>query len=121
LTLSASIGFVYKHDNYFLNHDPSRIPLPFVNRLGELSQGTLVENLIDDLSKWETLVTKAQNHLYVMTPRPMEHLTRLSAVKLAEGLKIRSIMNEENREAKINLPASKNVERKLISEVPMIM
>ncbi len=30
-------------------------------------------------------------------------------------------MNEENRQASVNLPSSKNVERKLISEVPAIM
>jgi predicted transcriptional regulator len=30
-------------------------------------------------------------------------------------------MNEENREAKVSLPSSKNAERKLIQEVPLIM
>ena len=38
LTLSASMDLVYKYDDYFLSHDLNRIPLPFVNRLGELSQ-----------------------------------------------------------------------------------
>jgi len=38
LTLSASMGLAYKYDDYFLTHDLERIPLPFVNRLGELSQ-----------------------------------------------------------------------------------
>lgn len=121
MALSVSIDFVYKHDDYFLNHDLTQIPLPFVHRLGELSQGTLVPDLITDLAKWEALVTAAQDHLWVMTPRAMGHLTRLSAVKLSEGIKIRSIMNEENRQAKVNLPESKNAERKLIQEVPLIM
>jgi predicted transcriptional regulator len=121
LALSVSMEFVYKHDNYFLNHDLTRIPLPFVHRLGELSQGILVADLIADLARWEALITGAQDHLWVMTPRAMGHLTRLSAVKLSEGLKIRSIMNEENREAKVSLPSSKNAERKLIQEVPLIM
>jgi len=121
LILSASIEFVYKHDDYFLNHDLTRIPLPFVNRIGELSRGTLVADLIADLARWEALITEAQDHLWVMTQRAMGHLTRLSAVKLSEGLKIRSIMSEENREAKVSLPSSKNAERKLIQEVPLIM
>jgi predicted transcriptional regulator len=121
LTLSASMEFVYKHDDYFLNHNLTRIPLPFVNRLGELSQGTLIADLIADLAKWEELVKAAQDHLWVMTPRAMGHLTQLSAAKLSEGIKIRSIMNEENREANVDLPSSKNVERKLIQEVPVIM
>jgi predicted transcriptional regulator len=121
LALSASMEFVYKHDDHFLTHDPTKIPAPFVNRLGELSHGTLVVDLIADLARWEALITAAQDHLWVMTPRAMGHLTRLSAVKLSEGLKIRSIMNEENREAKVTLPSSKNVERKLVQEVPLIM
>jgi predicted transcriptional regulator len=121
LTLSGSMQFVYKHDDYFLNHDVTRIPMSFVNRLGELSQGTLIVDLIVNLARWEALVTAAQDHLWVMTPKPMGHLTKLSAVKLAEGLKIHSIMNEENRNAGVSLPSSKNAERKLIQEVPLVM
>jgi predicted transcriptional regulator len=121
LVLSASIAFIYKHDDYFLTHDVTRIPLPFVNRLGELSQATLVADLIVDLARWEALLRSAQDHIWVMTPRAMEHLTRVSAEKLSEGLKIRSIMNEENRNSEVSLPSSKNAERKLIQEVPVIM
>ncbi|HEY9753589.1 MAG TPA: hypothetical protein V6C97_00355 [Oculatellaceae cyanobacterium] len=118
---SSSIDFIYKHDDYFLTHDVSKIPLHFVNRLGELSQSTLVEDLISDLARWEALLTAAQEHIWVMTPRAMGHLTKISAVKLAEGVKIRSIMNEENRPTKNSLPVSKNVERRLIQEVPVIL
>lgn len=121
LTLSTPLEFVYKHDDYFLTHDVSRIPPPFVSRLGELSQGTLVVDLISDLAKWESLLTEAQERIWVMTPRAMGHLTRISSEKLSEGVKIRSIMNEENRQAKVSLPSSKNVERRLIEEVPIVM
>ncbi len=121
LTLSASMEFVYKHDDYFLNHNLTKVPLPFVNRLGELSKGTFVADLITDLARWEELVKATKEYLWVMTPRAMGHLTQLSAVKLSEGVKIRSIMNEENRETNVMLPSSKNAERKLIKEVPVIM
>jgi predicted transcriptional regulator len=121
LTLSTSIEFAYKHDDYFLNHNVTQIPLSFVNRLGELSKSTLIVDLIGALARWESLVTAAQDHLWVMTPRPMGHLTKLSAAKLTEGLKIRSIMSEENRNSGVSLPSSKNVERKLIDVVPLIM
>lgn len=121
LSLSASMQFVYKHDDYFLNHDVTRIPSSFVSRLGELSRGILVADLIGNLAKWEALVNSAQDHLWVMTPRAMGHLTKLSAVKLSEGLKIHSIMSEENRNLAVNLPLSKNAERKLIDDVPIIM
>jgi predicted transcriptional regulator len=109
LNLSTSLEFVYKHDDYFLTHNLTRIPQPFVDRLGELSKGTLVADLITDLARWEALLTTAKDHIWVMTPRAMGHLTRISAEKLSEGIKIRSIMNEENRRANVNLPTSKNV------------
>ncbi len=121
LTLTAPLEFVYKHDDYFLTHDLTRLPQPFVDRVGELSKGTLVADLIADLARWETLLTAAKDHIWVMTPRAMGHLTKISAIKLSEGVKIRSIMNEENRDAKISLPLSKNAERKLIEEVPLII
>lgn len=121
LTLSVSLEFVYKHGDYFLTHDLTQVPLHFVDRLGELSKATLIADLITNLAKWEALLKAAKDHIWVMTPRAMEHLTRISADKLSEGIKIRSIMNEENREAKIILPSSKNAERRLIQEVPLIM
>ncbi len=81
----------------------------------------MVVDLIVNLAKWEALLKAAQDYIWVMTPRAMGHLTRISADKLSEGIKIHSIMNEENRVAKISLPSSKNAERKLIQEVPLIM
>jgi predicted transcriptional regulator len=49
LTLSTPMELAYKHDDYFLTHDLQCIPLPFVNRLGELSNSTLVADLNRDL------------------------------------------------------------------------
>ena len=121
LTLSTPLEFVYNHNDYFLTHDLTRIPAAFVSRLGELSEGTLVADLISDLARWEALLTAAQERIWVMTPQAMGHLTKISAAKLTEGVKIRSIMNEDNRQKSVDLPSSKNVERRLIQQVPLIM
>jgi predicted transcriptional regulator len=121
LTLSASIGMVYKHDDYFLTHNLMSIPLPFVNRIGELSQSTFVSDLNEDLARWEALVREAEDHIWVMTPQAMKHLSQVMADRLLEGVKVRSIFCENIKEAKANLPSGKNVERKLLQVVPVII
>jgi len=121
LTLSASMELIYKYDDYFLIHDLSKIPLPFVNRLGELSNATLVADLNMDLARWETLIKEAKEWIWVMTPQAMGHLSQIMADKLTEGVKLRSIFCETVREAKATLPSGQNVERKLLPVVPVIM
>lgn len=121
LTLSASMQLVYKKDDYFLAHDITKIPLPFVNRIGELSKAILIADLNLDLARWETLIKSAKDHVWVMTPQAMGHLSRVMADKLLEGVKLRSIFCENIRESKVSLPSGKNVERKLLPTVPVIM
>ena len=38
MQLSSSTEFVFKHRQYFLTHDLSKLPQEFINRLGELSE-----------------------------------------------------------------------------------
>ena len=56
-----------------------------------------------------------------MTPKAMGHLSKVMAEKLPEGLKVRSIFCENVKESKVLLPAGKNIERKLLPEVPLIL
>jgi predicted transcriptional regulator len=121
LKLSASMELVYKNDDYFLAHDTTKIPLPFVNRIGELSQAILIADLNLDLARWETLIKSAKEYVWVITPQAMGHLSRVMADKLLEGVKLRSIFREDIRESKASFPSGKNVERKLLPAVPVIM
>lgn len=51
----------------------------------------------------------------------MGHLSRVMAEKLLKSVTLRLIFSENIRDAKINLPLGKNVERKLFPEVSVIM
>jgi predicted transcriptional regulator len=121
LALSASIEFVYRYDTYFLEHNVRCLPEPFVNRLGELSTGTLVCDLNQDLSRWEELIDAAEDHVWVMTPQAMGQLSRVMGQKLVKGIKIRSIFDEKVRNQNTNLPSGKSVERKLLPNVGIII
>jgi len=121
LKLSVSMELVYRNDDYFLVHDITKIPLPFVNRIGELSQAVLVPDLNLDLARWESLIKNAEEHVWVITPQAMVHLSRILADRVLEGVKLRSIFCENIRESKASLPTGKTVERKLLPVVPVIM
>ena len=95
--------------------------MPFINRIGELSHAALIADLNLDLARWEALIKNAEDHVWVMTPQAMGHLSRLMADRLLGGVKLRSIFCENIREAKASLPSGKNVERKLLPTVPVIM
>ena len=121
LMLSAPLQVAYSHDEYFLTHDVQRVPLPFVNRIGELTEATLVADLTQALKRWEKLVSAGKDHVWVMTPQAMGHLSRIMPEKLLQGVKLRSIFAEDIKESKASLPAGKTVERKLLPTVPVIM
>jgi hypothetical protein len=81
----------------------------------------LVADFNEDLSRWEVLIKNAKDHVWVMTPKAMGHLSRIMAEKLLESVKLRSIFCENVREIKVKIPLGKNVERKLLPEVQVIM
>jgi predicted transcriptional regulator len=121
LTLSTPLQVAYSHDEYFLAHDLQRIPLPFINRIGELREATLVTDLTQALERWEKLVNAAKDHVWVMTPQAMGHLSRIMPEKLLQGVKLRSIFADTIKENKASLPSGKAVERKLLPMAPVIM
>ena len=51
----------------------------------------------------------------------MGHLSRIMAEKLLEELKLRSIFVRTYAMPRLSLPSGKNVERKLLPEVPVII
>lgn len=122
LSLSGSMEFVYKNTDYFLEHNISQLPVPFINRLGELSKSILIADLPENMSRWEAMTTNAEKYLWVMTPKAMTQLSRTMVEKLLKGTKLRSIFSDNARRTKGDLPSGKNVERKTLPVIPaMIM
>lgn len=121
LELSKSIELVYRNDVYFLEHSVQCLPEPFMHRLGELSSATLVSDLTQCLYRWEALIQAAQDHLWIMTPQAIDHLSRTTAQKLDKGLKVCSIFDEKARSQNLKLPSGASVERKFLLDVSIIV
>ena len=114
--------FAFRHKAYFSEHTVWHLPPSFINRLGELSQGTLVNDLNEDLIRWEELIKAAEDHVWVMTSQVMPPLSRAMGDKLGQGIKLRSLLSNKPSEISKNYAQQgKNVERRYLSSVPAII
>ncbi len=74
LQLSPSLEFVSRHREYFATRDLSRIPYPFVNRLGELSQGALHMETMENIVTGEQLMGHVKRYFWALVPGPGSEL-----------------------------------------------
>lgn len=114
--------FAFKNKQYFSEHNVWQLPTSFVNRLGELSQSVLVNELIEDMVRWEELIKAAEEHVWVMTPQVMPALSRATGERLVKGIKLRSLLSEQLSEtSKTYAQKGQHVERKFLSDIPAII
>ncbi len=122
LDLSVSMDFAFKNKEYFSEHYIWNLPISFIYRLGELSQCTLSSILAENMIRWENMIKNAEKHVWVMTPQVMPNLSRIMVEKLQQGIRLRSIIGEAPLETlKAYIATGKNVERKTLKQVPVIL
>ena len=66
LQLSPALEFTYKHREYFLSRDISRLPYEFINRIGELSSGILETNVADTINHAEQMIKQAEEYMWTL-------------------------------------------------------
>ena len=123
LQLSSSIDFVFKHRNYFSTHDVWRLPCQFVNRLGELSQTSLIMNTIDGLNKGERMFMEAEHYAWaVVEGRVPELMDPIMNEKIRKGLQVRMLFLESFLPPN-SIPPAKlpNLENRTLSDIPAII
>ncbi len=74
LQLSPSLEFVSRHKEYFATRNLSQLPFPFVDRIGELSQGTLNMDTMENVRKGEQLMGQAKEFFWALVPGPGNEL-----------------------------------------------
>lgn len=62
--LSSSLEFVYRNREYFETHDAWRLPLSFIDRLGELSRATLRMDTMENIRRAEHMLGEAEEHVW---------------------------------------------------------
>lgn len=118
LVLSSSMEFVRRNKPYFIHRDFGQIPVSFVYRFGELSQGVLLTEQNEIMIRWEEIVEAADEYLCVMMPQVMPFLSRKAVEGLRKGVNLRSINNRELSQTSIKFKQTgENVERRFLPRV----
>ena len=121
LHLCSSFEFASKHREYFLTHDVWRLPMQFVNRLGELSQTKLIMDAMENINMGEQMFIEAEQYAWGLAEgRVPELMDPIMDEKIRKGLKLKMLIPESDLST---VPAMKtpNVELRGISDIPAII
>jgi predicted transcriptional regulator len=123
LQLSSSLEFVSKHKDYFSTHDIMRLPLQFVNRLGELSQANLVMDTVENLNNGERAFTEAEQYGWGIAEGTVpEHMIPKINEQIQRGIKFKFLIPENRLSTNVSQPATpKNVEGRGLPDLPAIV
>jgi predicted transcriptional regulator len=113
-------SFFVKNKAYFLDHDVWQIPPEFVSRLGELSEGVLVEELAEIVNRIENMMRSAEEYVYVITDQVMNVHSRVMEEQTSKGIKFRSIAHVKL----VNPQAKKyqgDVETRFLESIPGLL
>jgi predicted transcriptional regulator len=114
LQLSASLEFVFKHKEYFVKHDISRLPRQFLSRIGELSQTDLMTGMVESTMKSSMLIGEAKRFMWAVSPEPVPQAFEEISKQIPEGAEYRIL----SPQPPMKLP---NLENRTLSEPPAIM
>jgi len=113
-----SLDFIFRHRQYFLEHDVWQLPSQFISRFGELSQGTLFTEMADTVNKIENMMQSSDDHVWTMTDQIMAVHENTMKDKLLKGIKLKSILHERLIGSSQVQAFSKNVERRVMASIP---
>ena len=123
LHLSSSHGFISKHREYFLEHDIWTIPVPFINRLGELKETTLMMDTIASVNKSIQIFVEAEEYAWGLSEKGSgpDYLDPLMDQRIEEGLTLKLLVPETILADVLSQNFSKNIEVRGFKECPAVI
>ena len=94
LDTSASLGFIYKFREYFLNHNVCLLPLQFRARLVELSGAMLLTTAIDTFNTNTEMLRNAREKIDATIEVGLGNQLEIMKQRIAEGVKVRWLLQE---------------------------
>jgi predicted transcriptional regulator len=121
--LSSSLEFVSKNRDYFSTHDIMRLPVQFVNRLGELSHAHLSTGMIENLNKGEQAFKEAEQYGRGIAEGTVpEHMIPIMNERIQKGVQFKFLIPENRFSANVSPTATpKNLEGRSLSDLPAIV
>ncbi|NIP62755.1 MAG: ArsR family transcriptional regulator [Nitrosopumilaceae archaeon] len=93
-TLMPSITFISKNKQYFRNHNFGSLPLKFIHRVGELSNGKMITGFSRTLDHWKQIFENSQKFIYGILVEEPSSLIEPLIKKGKKGIKINSLFSE---------------------------
>ena len=123
LHLSSSLEFISKHRDFFMNHDVWRLPIQFVDRMGELSQTNLVMDSVDSINRCVQVFLEAEKYAWGLSEhgRGPEHVNPQMIERIHEGVKVKLLIPEKYLSTETQHTDLKNVEMRGLPEIPAVM
>ena len=122
LHFSRSFEFALKFKQSLLTRDIWRLPEPFINRLGELSQAASVAGTIDVLNCMESLISEAEKFLFGIVDRPIHVINAKAVEKIQQGVILKAIFDECNVVFYQKIPETKGMlEKRVVDKIPATM
>ena len=91
LSLMPALDFTSRNRDYFSEHSVSVIPPKFRNRIGELSTGTRLMEMMTTFSNIQQIFQGAEEFLFSMKPNPIP----IIGIQLNETIEYKSILQED--------------------------
>ena len=112
LHLSASFEFVSKHSDYFQTHDVWRLPIQFLDRIGELAQTELSVDAVESTHRSIQIFLEAEEYAWGISEhsREPEHLDPLIDPRIERGIEFRLMVPEEHLSSVIQQAQEGNIE-----------
>ncbi len=122
LQFSHSFEFALKFKQCLLTRDIWRLPMPFINRMGELSQTNSTVGTIEVLNCMESLISQAEKFLFCIVDKPIHMINAEVVKKIQKGFLLKAIFDEQNLQHYQKIPETKGVfEKRVINQIPATM
>lgn len=121
--LLSSLEFVSKHREYFSAHDITRLPVQFVNRLGELVQAKLIMDTVELLNRGERAFIEAEEYGWGIGEGTVpERMGPIMEERVRKGIKFRFLIPETRFLTSASpSPSVKNVELRSLRDLPALI
>lgn len=96
LHLTPTLDFVHRYKEYFSTRNILKLPYEFINRIGELSSGTLSTNITDSINKGEKMVKESQRHVWAIGDKALDSIGSLMLERYSKGVKSFRFMYAES-------------------------
>jgi len=121
LQLGAPVEFVFKHRQYFLTHDVSKLPTAFINRLGELSETRLETDVIASMNLIEKIVKEGEEYEYFLGEKALSHMEPVLQTKSAAGVKFRFLFPRKLLPSSSEVWVEHNIEGRGLLDIPAFL